>query len=337
MAGLFELSLHTHFNRFENNLNKFEGKTIPLQKILLVVFFVICIIAGNTHAEDTSNVVLVSHKTAPYKDVFAGFQNFLSQQGIKIDYDVHILENDLSETQQIIHHIKEEKADILFTVGNRATEMVLKDIADIPVVASMILKNIKLTKAKNATGVTLEFPIETEFYWLRQFLPEVRRIGVIYNPEENHEKIHLAKSVAKKMGLTLYTQEVNQPKDIPNALKNIAKNGDVLWGIPDTMVLNPQTARQILLFSFRNNIPFCGLSPNWVEAGALYSLCWDYTDIGMQGGEAALKIQQGSKPDSVPIAAPRKVLYSINLKTARQMKIKISQELLLNAHQVFKE
>lgn len=318
-------------------MNQFEGKTIALNRILLIVFFVISIIAGNAQAEYVSNIVLLSHRTSPYKDVFAGFQNFLSRQGIKTHYAVHILENDLSKTEQVIHHIKEKKADILFTVGNRATEMALKNIADIPVVASVILKNTTLAKSKNATGVTLEFPIETEFYWLRQFLPEVRRIGVIYNPKENQEKIHLAKSVANKMGLILYAQEVNQPKDIPNALKNIAKNGDVLWGIPDTMVLNPQTARQILLFSFRNNIPFCGLSPSWVEAGALYSLCWDYTDIGIQGGEAALKIQQGNTPDSVPIAAPRKVLYSINLKTARQMKIKISQELLLNAHQVFKD
>lgn len=139
------------------------------------------------------------------------------------------------------------------------------------------------------------------------------------------------------MGLILYAREVNNPKDLPNALKNIAKNSDVLWGIPDSMVFNAQTAKQILLFSFRNNIPFCGLSPSWVEAGALYSLGWDYTDIGMQGGEITWKILQGNEPKSAPIVSPRTARYFLNLRTARHMKIKISEEIIDHAHQVFKE
>ncbi len=312
-------------------------KTMSIAKIAMVALFAVCAIVGKVQAENVNNIILISHNTAPYKEVFAGFQSFLNQQGIKVNHDEYILESDKSKTKEIIQQIKGRKASLLFTVGNKATEIVLNDISDTPVVASMILKNTKLTNARNVTGVMLEYSLETEFSLLRQLLPEARRVGVIYNPKENREKINSADIIAKKMGLILCTQEVNNPKDLPNALKNIAKNADVLWGISDNMVLNAQTAKQMLLFSFRNSIPFCGLSPSWVEAGALYSLCWDYADIGMQGGEAALKILQGNKPSSVPIASPRKELYSLNLKTAKQMKIKISEELVNKAHQVFKE
>ncbi|TVL98385.1 MAG: hypothetical protein CV087_21300 [Candidatus Brocadia sp. WS118] len=285
----------------------------------------------------THNIILVSHHTAPYKEVFAGFKDFLDRQGVKVSYDKYILESDASKSKQVIQNVKTKKAKVVFTVGNKATEMVLGDIEDTPVVTSMVLENTILIKAKNATGVTLEFPLEIEFSMLRQLLPEAKRVGVMYNPEENREKITLARGVAEKMGFVLYVQEVNSPKDMPNALKNIAKNADVLWGIPDNLVLNVKTAKQVLLFSFRNSIPFCGMSPSWVEAGALFSLSWDYADIGMQCGEAVMKIMQGNKPSSLPMASSRKVLYSLNLRTAKQMKIKISEEFINKAHQVFKE
>ncbi|NUO09938.1 MAG: ABC transporter substrate-binding protein [Candidatus Brocadia sp.] len=312
-------------------------KTMGIVYRALTAFFVVYAIIGRVQAENVQNILLISHHIVPYRDVFAGFQRFLNQQGVKVHYDEYILQDDLVKPKQVIKKVKDKKANIIFALGNKATETILRDIQDIPVVTSMILKKDILINAKNATGVTLAFPLEIEFSLLRQLLPEARRVGVVYHLEENQEKIDLARRIAEKMGIVLYTQEVNSPKDLPNALKNIAKNGDVLWGISDNMVLNAQTAKQILLFSFRNNIPFCGLSPSWVEAGAFYSLGWDYTDIGMQAGEIAWKILQGNEPNSVPIASPRTVRYFLNLKTAKHMKIKIPEEIINKAYQVFKE
>lgn len=307
-------------------------------RIVLIILFMVSITISRVYAENTPRIaVVMSHNALPHKEVLSGFQSYFNEQGIQVNFDVYLVTDDVSQAEKTIQKIKKEEVSLIFTLGVASTEVAVNKIDDIPIVASLILRKAQLEKAKNVTGVTLEFPIETQFSLLKQVLPEARRIGVIYNPKENYEKITLAENVSKKMGLTLYAQEVNNPKDLPSALKSIAKNSDVLWGISDSLVLNPQTAKQILLFSFRNCIPFCGLTPSWVEAGALYSLCWDYRDIGMHCGEMALKILQGNKPRSLPIASPRKVTYVLNLKTAKEMKIKISEELINNAHQVFKE
>ncbi|MCD6581287.1 MAG: hypothetical protein J7K90_05755 [Desulfuromusa sp.] len=58
----------------------------------------------------------------------------------------------------------------------------------------------------------------------------------------------------------------------------------------NVMVLNPKTAKNILLFSFRNKIPFIGLSNAWVKAGALYALERDYDDIGQQSAEQCVQV-----------------------------------------------
>ena len=137
------------------------------------------------------------------------------------------------------------------------------------------------------------------------------------------------------MGLNLEAQEVRVPQELPAALKNLSSRADVLWGISDQLVLNPQTARHILLFSFRNQIPFIGLSSNWVKAGALYSLGWDYTDLGMQCGSMAYAVLQGADVRSISPATPRTVKYCVNQKTARNIKIDIPKSLLTYAEEVY--
>jgi putative ABC transport system substrate-binding protein len=105
--------------------------------------------------------------------------------------------------------------------------------------------------------------------------------------------------------------------------------------VVDELVLTPQTAKHILLFSFQNRIPFVGLSTAWVKAGAVYALDWDYTDLGMQCGEMALKVLQGTAINTLPPVIPRKVVYALNQKTARHMKIEIAETLVHGAREVF--
>jgi putative ABC transport system substrate-binding protein len=94
-------------------------------------------------------------------------------------------------------------------------------------------------------------------------------------------------------------------------------------------------AKPLLLFSFRNSIPLVGLSSSWVKAGALYALEWDYADLGAQAGEMALGILRGARPSAIPTAPPRKTFYTLNLKTAEQMKIQFSDEQKARARAIY--
>jgi putative ABC transport system substrate-binding protein len=286
-------------------------------------------------AADFRIAVLTSYKGPSTEATMGSFQQYLRMQSLLVNYDLFASDSASANVSQDIQKMRNRKPNLIFTLGSLATEATLKEIMDIPIVAGMILRADPFRKTSNGTGVILEFPFETQFNWLQRFLPRARAIGVTYDPKENQERIESASQIATRMGLRLEAQKVNAPQDLPEALKNLAKNADVFWGLPDNLVLNPQTAKQILLFSFQNRIPFIGLSPSWVKAGALYSLDWDYSDIGVQCGEMALKILQGASINSIPIAAPRNVTYALNLNTATQMKLNIPEELIRGAHQTF--
>jgi putative ABC transport system substrate-binding protein len=171
--------------------------------------------------------------------------------------------------------------------------------------------------------------------WLQRFLPQKKIVGVLFNPKENGDKIETATKLASDLGLRLIARAVETPQDLPDALENLARQIDVLWGIADQTVLSPQTAEAILLTAFRHRIPFVGLSMSWVKAGALYALDRDYLDLGAQCGEMALQLLQGAQASALPPIAPRKVVYSLNLKTASYMKVDIPEALIKGAQQVF--
>ena len=83
---------------------------------------------------------------------------------------------------------------------------------------------------------------------------------------------------------------------------------DALWSVADSTVFSPGSTKFILLHTLRNKIPFIGLSPAFVKAGALMALAADYQEVGTQCGELAVRVLSGYQPSSLPITMPEKII-----------------------------
>jgi len=299
----------------------------------IVILFLLLPASGR--AADEKIAVLISANDAPFNEAVTGFNDFLARKGRKAGYEVFRLDGDTGKAAPAIQKIRSGGARLVFTVGSLATDAAVKGISDIPIVACLVLRTDLLKRSANATGVGLEFPVETQIAWMQMMLPRARTVGVIYNAAENQGKVDDAVEAARKAGLRIEAEQVRSPQDVPAALNNLSKRVDVLWGMPDSIMLSPLIAKNVLLFSLRNSIPFVGPSAAWVKAGALYSLDWDYADLGAQCGEMAARVLEGAKPSSIPTTAPRKVQYTLNLYTAKQMKLSLSDQLLSGARQTY--
>jgi putative ABC transport system substrate-binding protein len=306
--------------------------------IAVLILATLCTVGGSVaggSAEEPRIVILTSSRAAPYEEALAGFQQALRQQGMRATFDVHSLEEDARRIARVLQDVKQGDSALLLTLGTAATQRARQDITTIPIIAGLVLNADEFRGAANMSGVTLDFPVALQLDWLRRFLPAAKTIGVIYNPRENQQRIETASRIAHELGLKLESQQVSDTRELPTALETLAKKIDVLWGVVDELVLTPQTAKHVLLFSFQNRIPFVGLSTAWVKAGAVYALDWDYTDLGMQCGEMALKVLRGTSIHALPPVMPRKVVYALNQKTARHMKIEIAETLVRGAREVF--
>lgn len=285
-------------------------------------------------AASSKVLIVLSQDSLPYADMVKGFQTALASAGVQVEVHLQNLKGNSANASDVLRQFKENPPALFLTVGSLATQSVLAESGDVPIIASLTANVEKFRKNGNLTGVSLEFSLESQFDMMRRILPELATVGVLYNPKENQESIDSALNLAKKLGVKLVPKPVDAPRDIPDALESLANNVDLLWGITDQLVLSPQTAEPILLFSFRNKIPFAGLSAPWVKAGSLYALERDYSDIGNQCAEIAIKILNKTTPLAIQVVPPRKVLFSINQKTARTMKIDLPKQIIDGATQV---
>ncbi|GAB4389014.1 MAG: ABC transporter substrate binding protein [Thermodesulfovibrionales bacterium] len=301
---------------------------------LLVAAAFLCL-APAAPAGQANLLVVVSHDLDAYEDIIAGLRAQMG--GLRSDarFTLLRLRGDEGRAERAMEAMRKERASLVFTIGTLATRAVLREVRDTPVIACGVMGRDGVDGAPNAADVAIEIPVATQFRYLRDILPEARRVGVIYNPEENEATVKEARRTARDMGLQLVEFPASQPQDLPMALQGLANRVDVFWALPDSLVFSPQTAREILLFTFRNRIPFVGLSSPWVKAGALYALEWDYFDLGGRCAGLAARVMGGEPVASLSPGPPGRVLYSINLKTAEHLKLDIPRKVLDGAHSVY--
>lgn len=276
-------------------------------------------------------VIIISREAEAYQQVTKNFEAEMRKQRPEIQF----IQMSSSDVKKDLLSIKETQPALVFALGSDSVRKASQQLSDRPMLATMILGNNALQGQAHATAITLDMPIVKQLQWHQRFLPEAKRVGVLYNPQSNQKWVDQASRIADKLGLEIVAVKVKSPQDITSALKSLNNRVDSILAIPDKMVYSSNTAKVVLLFSFRNRIPFIGLSGAWVKAGALYALDWDYSDLGRQSADIALKILNGTKPEKIKPDVPGKSVYQLNLKTAKHMKLKINRKLIAAAEKVY--
>ena len=303
------------------------------QAVLVCVILVTELVPAFSNAPLTI-VVVLSRDAAPYRQALRGFEEVLKGSHRAYKIQEFSTESVSVDGASLVARIRSRKPDFILTIGSNATTTVSDGIQDIPIIFSLVLPssgNAALQGMResrgNMTGASMEIPLKTQFAKLKQVLPLVRRVGVLYNPLVTGPLVENATQIAASMGLEMVAMRVESEKDLVSVMDEFADKIDVLWSVADSTVFSPQGLRQILLATLRNRVPFVGLSPSFVKAGALLAFSVDYQDVGRQSGELALRVIAGEDPSSISLTSPRDVSLSVNMNTAKQIQVQIQDDI----------
>ena len=136
------------------------------------------------------------------------------------------------------------------------------------------------------------------------------------------------------MGFRLIVKPVRSVKEIPSALHELENKVDLLWAVYDQTVYGPETAKYVLLFTLRKNIPFVGFSPQFAKAGALLALYGNYDDMGRQAAFIAKQILNNERP-TYKYVEPRQTAIAINEKAANALNISFPDNFLRKADKIY--
>ena len=220
------------------------------------------------------------------------------------------------------------KADLIVAVGMKAAELAASDSRS-PVLAVMVPKSgydSLLLGQKVPYGISaiyLDQPWERQVNFLYAVLPEVDRVGLLYSPETRLEVSPLLNSVANHGG-SVVAQSVQSAERLFPSLEKVLSGSDVLLAIPDSRIYNATSIRNILLTSYRHEVPLIGLSQGYVNAGALAAIFSLPEQIAEQAAKQIVAFEQ--RRALGPSAYPEHFTIALNTQVARSLEIHLPSE-----------
>jgi putative ABC transport system substrate-binding protein len=310
---------------------------------LLVPLVLICwfepapVLAG-----DVKVAVIESRRIKAYDLALDGFTEVMRRKGFEPSFERYVIDTDMTAPEELRALVSQADISIILALGTDAAKLVKQAHSDIPSVFSMVsepgqsgLLNSGGNGGTPMTGVCLDVPVREQFSSLLDVVPRAKKIGVIYNPDESQFIVDEARKAANRMNLGLVTHPIHSEAEVPEGLTSLRPRIDALWLVSDRTVLTTQSLQYVFLFAFQTNLPLMGLSDHFVRMGALFAVGPDYRDVGMQSGEFAAQILGGRNPDELPVASPRKVLLSLNLRTAEIIGLRIPDVVVRKAASVY--
>jgi len=189
----------------------------------------------------------------------------------------------------------------------------------------------------NATGVTLLTNLmePKRLGLLRELVPGVPLIGVLLNPKFSpaSRQLQQVEEAARNIDQRILVANASTDEELETAFAALtsARVGALL------VTADPyfDTRRErIVGFAARHRLPAIYQFREYAIAGGLLSYGVSITDAYRQYGVYTARILKGAKPADLPVLQPTKFETVINLKTAKALGVKISDNLLSLADEV---
>jgi putative ABC transport system substrate-binding protein len=189
----------------------------------------------------------------------------------------------------------------------------------------------------NVTGISnLTVPMEAKrLGLLRDLVPQATSFGVLLNPTLSMaaDQLKEVEEAARSLGLPLQLFRASTDGGLEAAFESIAQKRIPAVSVAGDSFFNSRREKLAAL-AVRHGIPAIYSFRDYAVAGGLMSYGIDLPDVYRQVGVYAGQILKGAKPADLPVLQPSKFEFVINLKTAKALGVKISDNLLSLADEV---
>jgi len=189
----------------------------------------------------------------------------------------------------------------------------------------------------NATGINPLTPaLEAKrLGLLHELVPGAETIGALVNPlfqpfEEQSKELQKA---ALSLGQKIEILRVSNDRDIDAAFERIAQLKITALQVTADPFFDTRRVK-IIALAAQHRLPTIYHFREYAVGGGLMSYGVDFADVYRQVGVYTGRILKGEKPADLPVVAPTKFQFLINLKTAKSLGLTVPFGLLNAADEV---
>lgn len=260
------------------------------------------------------------------------------EEGKNLEFDYKTAQGNPAIAVQIARQFVGENPDVLVGIATPTAQALVSATKTIPIVFTAVTDPVgaKLVKqleqpGKNVTGLSDLSPVEQHVELIKEILPNVKSIGVVYNPGEANavSLMELLKLSAAKHGIKLVEAAALKSADVQSATQAIAEKSDVIYALIDNTVAS--AIEGMIVAANQAKTPVFGAATSYVERGAIASLGFDYYQIGVQTADYVAAILEGKEPGSLDVQVAKGSDLVINKTAAEQLGITIPEAVLARA------
>ena len=270
---------------------------------------------------------VIQFATHPSLDnCYEGFKEGLAEGGFKegenLTIDFQNAQGETANADMIAKSLAAKNYDMISAI---ATPVVFTAVND-PVGAQLV-KSLD-NPGTSCTGSSDVLPLEAQVKMIRAFLPNAKKIGILYTTSEPNSVSMLEKfkGVAANEGFEVVEQGVTNSSEVASGAAALAAKGvDCFNNFTDNNVVNNLSSE--LQAAKKAGIPVFGSEVEQVKNGCLASQSIDYVALGKQTGLMAAKILKGeATPSDLPVYTVEDATPVYNETVLQEMGLSLPSE-----------
>lgn len=269
-----------------------------------------------------------------------GFVDGLAEAGYKdgenITIDQQNAQGDQSNCSTIAQKFVDEKKDLILAIGTPAAQAVASKTESIPTLITAVtdpadsgLVESNKKPGLNITGTSDLTPCKEQIDLLKEILPDVKTVGMLYCSSESNSKfqVKIAEKACKDLGIKYIEKTVSNSNEIKQVTESMIGKVDAIYAPTDNMIAAGMA--NVASVANANKIPIICGEGGMVDKGGLATIGIDYYELGKQTAAMAVKILKGEeKPENMPIEYLEKTNLKINEDAAKECGITIPKSVL---------
>ena len=318
-----------------------------MKKLLLLAAVLMSLQSFTAGAATISVNQFVEH---PALDaILKGFQDYLKEKGVEVQYNVHNAQANMGTATQIGQQMIGEKADLLVAIATPSAQATAQAVSKAPEdlkrpflftavtdpVAAGLVKDLQ-HPPKGITGVSDLLPIEQHIEMVLSYAGNIKRLGLLYNAGEANSKSTIAgvKALREKLGFKTVEATASKTADVYQAAKSLVGRVDAVFIPTDNTIVS--ALESVIKVGVQNKLPIFAADVDSVKRGAVAAMGFDYYKHGYQTGAVAERILNGEKAENIPVAFQKDLQLHINVGFSEKMGLTPPKELLEKATKVYK-
>jgi putative ABC transport system substrate-binding protein len=249
-------------------------------------------------------------------------------------------QGNIAMASQIADAFASRKPDVAIGISTPSAQSLIKPMAKqgIPVVFAAVTDPVEARlvstldkRSENVTGVSDGLPLRPQLDLIKKLIPDVKVIGVLYNPGEANSANAVAKlqALAGELGLSLVHATTSKTAETLMAATSLVDKAQVIFIPNDNTVMASITG--VIAWGRTNKLPVFNPDFDSVSQGVLAVRAASHKAMGYKAGQLVAKILKGEKAADLPVETNHTLELAINTTSAQAVGIAIPDEMKQSA------